>query len=126
MEAEMKPFHKIWIEQCEAARGIKERFGDQKALGYLIGEKLVNFVEAADTRPEFAKELPKFLEEVRSIFAAPLLRHYLENVQRLGALGHVLTKDEHDFMRMSGAVDEGAVDRAEDVVVLKRIKDMLL
>ena len=31
--------HKIWIEQCEAARGIEEEFGTQKALDYLVGEK---------------------------------------------------------------------------------------
>jgi hypothetical protein len=30
-------FHKIWIEQCEAAGGIRERFGLQNALQYLIG-----------------------------------------------------------------------------------------
>ena len=42
----MKP-HKIWIEQCEAARGIEAEFGTQKALAYLIGEKFINFLEAA-------------------------------------------------------------------------------
>ncbi|PIS47710.1 MAG: hypothetical protein COT17_01955 [Elusimicrobia bacterium CG08_land_8_20_14_0_20_51_18] len=122
----MEPFHKIWMGQCDAARGIKERFGDRKALGYLIGEKLINFVEAADERPEFARELPAFLAEIKEIFPAEVLRHYLENVERTGPLGHVLTKEEHDFMRMAGAVEEDAVDRAEDVIILKRIKDMLL
>jgi hypothetical protein len=29
--------HKIWIEQCEAAKGIEVEFGTQKALAYLIG-----------------------------------------------------------------------------------------
>ncbi len=28
----MIEFHKIWIEQCEGARGIKEEFGTEKAL----------------------------------------------------------------------------------------------
>jgi len=28
-------FHKIWIEQCEAARGIENEFGTDKALDYL-------------------------------------------------------------------------------------------
>lgn len=122
----MEPFHKVWIDQCDAARGIKERFGDRKALGYLIGEKLVNFVEASDKQPEFAGELPAFLAEIKDIFPAEVLRHYLENVERTGPLGHVLTKEEHDFMRRAGAVDENAVDMADEVVVLKRIKDMLL
>jgi hypothetical protein len=49
-------FHKIWIEQCAAAQDIRDGFGNEKALGYLIAEKLVNFVRAADTRPEFARE----------------------------------------------------------------------
>jgi hypothetical protein len=39
----MREFHKIWIEQCEAARDIREGFGVEKALGYLIGEKLLNY-----------------------------------------------------------------------------------
>lgn len=34
-------FHKIWIEQCEAARGIEDEFGTQQALDDLIGEKFV-------------------------------------------------------------------------------------
>ena len=39
---------KIWIEQCEAARTIEDEFGTDKALAYLIGEKFLNFLEAAD------------------------------------------------------------------------------
>ena len=35
-------FHKIWIEQCEAARGIENEFGTDKALDYLIGEKFLS------------------------------------------------------------------------------------
>lgn len=47
----MIEFHKIWIEQREAAQDIRERFGTEKALGYLIGEKLLEFVRASDTPP---------------------------------------------------------------------------
>ena len=46
-------FHKIWIEQCEAARGIEAEFGTQDALTYLIGEKFINFLEAAETDADF-------------------------------------------------------------------------
>jgi hypothetical protein len=28
-----------WIEQCEAAEEIREIFGKEKAIGYLVGEK---------------------------------------------------------------------------------------
>ena len=45
----MKPCD-IWIEQCQAARRIEDDFGTQKALEYLVGEKFINFLEAAETR----------------------------------------------------------------------------
>ena len=41
----MIEFHKIWIDQCEAARDIREGFGLEKVIGYLIGEKSLNFLE---------------------------------------------------------------------------------
>ena len=30
-------FHKIWIEQCRATEDIRERFGLEDAIRYLIG-----------------------------------------------------------------------------------------
>lgn len=53
-------FHKIWVQQCRATRRIKRHFGVASALDYLLGEKLVNFAAAAERRPEFARELPRF------------------------------------------------------------------
>ena len=61
-------FHKIWQEQCAAARTVRERFGVENALDYLIGEKLLNFAKAADQAPEFAAELPRFQAAVWEIF----------------------------------------------------------
>ena len=40
-----------WTSQCEAARGILDEFGTEKALGYLVGEKLLNFLEVAEHDP---------------------------------------------------------------------------
>jgi len=54
-------FHKIWIEQCAATEAIRERFGLESALDYLIGEKIFNFVMAAERDPDFASELPPFI-----------------------------------------------------------------
>jgi hypothetical protein len=34
----MHEFADIWIQQCDAAREIREAWGTKKALGYLIGE----------------------------------------------------------------------------------------
>jgi hypothetical protein len=41
-------FHKIWIDQCAATEDIRESFGPEKALDYLIGEKLFTFLMASD------------------------------------------------------------------------------
>jgi phosphopantothenate synthetase len=51
-------FHKVWQEQCEATRTIRERFGVKSALDYLVGEKLLNFASEAERSLEFAAELP--------------------------------------------------------------------
>jgi hypothetical protein len=61
-------FEKIWIDQCRATKGIKSRFGAKSALDYLIREKLLNFAEAAEQHPEFARELPRFLAAISRIF----------------------------------------------------------
>ena len=92
-------FHKIWIDQCEAARGIKERFGTEKAAGYLIGEKLLEFLRASNTRPEFAGEVASFVTEIKAIFASSEIAVYLGNLKRVGAAGHVLTDEQYEFMR---------------------------
>src|SRR3972149_6766035 len=117
----MIEFHKIWIEQCEAARGIKEEFGTEKALGYLIGEKLVNFVRASAQHPEFAAELPKFVAEITRIFEPHEIRGYLANIRRVGPLGHVCTDEEVEVLRAAGAIDEDPVRDAEDVLIVERI-----
>lgn len=60
--------HKIWLEQCEAARSIQQRYGLKAAFDYLVAEKLLNYSEAATEHPAFAQELPRFVAEVRRIF----------------------------------------------------------
>jgi hypothetical protein len=71
-------FCEIWKEQCDAARQIENEFGTQKALSYLIGEKFLNFLEAAETDAEFRAEVPAFVAEIKTIFEAWQLTEYLE------------------------------------------------
>jgi hypothetical protein len=61
-------FEKIWLKQCKATKGIRTRFGAESALDYLIREQLVMFAEEAERRPEFAKELPRFLAAIWQVF----------------------------------------------------------
>jgi hypothetical protein len=74
--------HKIWIEQCEAARGIEDEFGTDKALAYLIGEKFINFLEAAENDAEFRAEIPAFVAEIKTIFERWQLAEYLERARQ--------------------------------------------
>jgi hypothetical protein len=75
-------FHKIWIEQCAATEDIRERFGLNNALDYLIGEKLFAFVTASEQDPDFAAELPAFVSAIRRLFSAREIREYLDHLER--------------------------------------------
>jgi hypothetical protein len=74
----MEP-HEIWKEQYEAAGGIEAEFGTQKTLDYLIDEKFINFLEAAETNKEFRGEIPAFVAEIKSIFEPWQLAQCLES-----------------------------------------------
>jgi hypothetical protein len=98
-------FEKIRIDQCQATESILGQFGLQNALDYLIGEKLFNFVQAAEQRPEFAAELPLFLAEIRRLFTAKEIRDYLDHLEQNKYLAprqpdldlDDLEEDEEDF-----------------------------
>jgi len=74
--------HEVWFEQCEAARTIKLRYGVRAAFDYAVGEKLMTFAEAACERPAFARELPRFVSEVRRMFSADELHVHLARLER--------------------------------------------
>ncbi len=59
---------KIWIDVCDAARMIEDEFGTDKALRYLIGEKFLDYLEAAERLPDFRAEIPAFVAEIKTIF----------------------------------------------------------
>jgi hypothetical protein len=122
----VREFHKNWIEQCEAARDIRAGFGLRKVLGYLIGEKLLNFLRAAKDDAAFVGEVPSFVAGIKEIFDREEVQTYLDTVQRVGALGHVATDDVYEEMRVAGAIDEDPVWWAEDILLNERAKELLL
>ncbi len=120
-------FHKIWVEQCEAARGIKESIGTEQALGYLIGEKLLNFLDASTTRPVWAAEIPAFVEEIKTMFEQYEIAHYLETVKRVGALGHTCSDEEHEVFRAAKAdAADNPISAAESILLLEQAKELLV
>lgn len=67
----------MWTEQCDATTGIRRAFGAQQALNYLIGEKLLDYIEAAEKDVTFQQELPAFADRIRSLFSPAELAAYL-------------------------------------------------
>jgi len=73
---------KLWIERCAAAEVIRERFGLQKALQYLVGEKFLSFVWQSERHPSLAADLPAFVTEIRRIFSSWEITAYLDELRR--------------------------------------------
>ena len=70
------------MEQCDAAEGIRVRYGLKAALDYAVGEKLLHFAEAAAWHPDFAREMPRFVSRVRSMFTAEEITTHLARIKR--------------------------------------------
>jgi hypothetical protein len=113
-------FQDIWKQQCVAARSVRVQHGALSALDYLIGEKLLTYADTAVTRPEFARELPRFVAEVRDIFTGEEIRHYLDHLGRMAAIeDKQAANDDDDFL--SDSPEQLAAKRARFV----QLKELL-
>ena len=121
-----REFHKIWIDQCEAAEQIEADYGTEKALGYLIGEKFLNFLEVAERDAEWRAEIPQFVARIKEIFKRWQLAEFFDSPRRLGALGHVADEEGHKLFRSQ--VDESVNLRedARNLLLFERAREWLL
>lgn len=122
----MKETTGIWTEQCEATKVIKQKFGLQKALGYLIGEKLLHFVQAAENSPELEEELPGLITEIKSVFQPWEILEYLENVKNIGAPGHILSDEEYEDFINAGAIPQNIDFVINDILTIGKIRELIL
>jgi len=114
---------KIWIEQCEAARAIEDEFGTAKALDYLIREKFLNFLDAAEDDPEFRAEVPAFITEIKRIFERWQLVEYLERARQTEPFDpSVYDEDEETEMARQDDIRRSA----RDLLLVERAKEYLL
>ena len=107
--------HRTWIEQADAAEGILDRFGPEQALSYIVGEKFINFLDAAATRPEFEAEVPGFTARLREMLEPHHLRAFLDR-----RLDPDLSPDVED----SDTYD--VTSAAERMMLIERAKELLL
>jgi hypothetical protein len=110
--------HKIWIEQCEAAQTVRARFGLKAAFDYVVGEKLINFAEAASHHRPFAQELPRFISEVRRMFTPEEIAAQLTRIEHEGNEKDEDVPDEDDPLRESPA---SIVERARQFMTIKEL-----
>ena len=113
--------HQVWIEQCDAARTIRERFGLEASFDYAVGEKLMNFASVARDHSAFARELPRFVSEVRRLFSADEIRTHLERLEREETEKDAETRDPDEYE----VRDESPAGTAERVRQFDTIKDLL-
>jgi len=119
-------FRKIWVEQCEAAEGIEADYGTEKALGYLIGEKLLNFLEMAETKPEWRAEVPHFVAKIKKIFEAWQIAEFFETPRRLGALGHAADQVGHEMLRSQMEESEKVREDARNLMLFEWARELLV
>lgn len=118
---------KIWIEQCEAARGIEFQFGTPKALSYLVGEKFLHYLEAADKDAEFRSELPAFVAEIKTIFEPWQLAEYLATArwtEPFDPSGYEEEGEDAEFIEMERQDNLRRV--ATELLLIERAKAWLL
>jgi hypothetical protein len=111
--------HEIWIEQYEAAQAIKARYGLNAAFDYLVGEKLMNFASAASRHPEFAREFPRFISEVRRMFTPEEMRTHIARLEREQSENASEVSEEDELHRENPIVD------AERVRQFATVKELL-
>jgi len=119
-------FREIWVEQCDATHEIKLRYGVKAAFDYLVAEKLLNFADAATCRPEFGRELPRFVAHVRGLFTPQEMRTHLARIEREQTEYAAENDDEEDdefddddeLIRESPAA---AAERARQFAIIKKL-----
>ncbi len=124
----MKPCE-IWIEQCEAARQIEAEFGTQNALDYLIGEKFLNFLQAAEEDVDFHAEIPAFVGGIKTIFETWQLAEYLERARQSEPFDPSLYDEEDEDYDPETLEDERQHElrrSANDLLLVEHAKEWLL
>lgn len=114
----VRKMHEIWMEQCDAAQDIKLRYGLKAAFDYVVAEKLFNFASAASQHPEFARELPRFVSQVRLMFTPQEIRTHIARIEREQS-------DKIDINEDDELISESPATVAERARQFATIKELL-
>src|SRR5450631_1428338 len=114
----VRKMHEIWIEQCDAAQDIRLRYGLKAAFDYLVAEKLLNFASAASQHPEFARELPRFVSQVRRMFTPQEIRTHIARVEREQSKENIDVNEDEELIADSPVA---AAARARQLATMKEL-----
>jgi hypothetical protein len=120
-------FHMIWRDQVGAVSAIRQQHGEEAAFDYIVDEKLMNFAEAAEERPAFARELPRFVAAIREAFPPDTMQSGLQRLARyleedkVGAADMLREKQGNPPSEVDGGGGNGDTDDDfEDAEMLAR------
>jgi len=83
-------------------------------------------MRAAANNPDFERELPNFVAEIKAIFGAHDIHDYFENLRRVGIFGHVGSDDEIEELQSAAAIHEDEMSGASEAFLVRRMKKLLL
>lgn len=118
----------IWIEQCDATVNIENNFGVQPALDYLIGDKFLNFLEAAEHDDDFEAEIPDFVGRIKTIFEQWQLATYLETAKNSEPFDPALFEgsNEYDPEEIEDMRKQDIRQSTRDLLLMERAREWLL
>jgi hypothetical protein len=116
----------IITDWCEATRGVEDDWGREKAMGYLIGEKFLNFLERAETDREWRQAIPNFVAGIKAMFEPWQLAEFLDTPRRLGPLGHTIDEEGYRMLRGEWEEEERIREDARNMMLLEWAKELLL
>jgi hypothetical protein len=116
----------VIADWCEAADHIEAEFGREKAMGYLIGEKFLNFLEVAERKDDWRAAIPSFVAEIQWLFEPWQVAEFLNVPRRLGPLGHTADDEGHRMLREALDDSQRAQEDARNLLLLEWAKELLL
>jgi hypothetical protein len=123
----MEP-RKIRIDVCDAARMIEDEFGTDKALRYLVAEKFLDYLEAAERLPDYRAEVPAFVAEIKTIFEPWQLAECLATARQTEPFDPDIYEEDEDadeeFIEMERQDDLRR--SAADLLLVERAREWLL
>ena len=102
------------------------RFRHRQGAGYLIGEKFLNFLQAAENNPEFRAEIPAFVAEIKTIFERWQLAEYLEKARQTEPFDPSLYDDEDDPEVVEMERQTDIRESANDLLLVEQAREWLL